>query len=189
MFLGEGICCLWHVSVLPDKRCVASRADPEGLKRSLADSDLHKPRAWPLWGQGNGAGSRARIPTWRRTSRAATGTSTALRWTSRRRRVAVVVKTSMGSHSGVGEFTHFRTYFSGDWDVHWGLTGVLTHGRVKFAAQNLVWQRRLTLLDRLMSRGSGSAWIWQSESAFVHSKQNRIPLVSVNGDLYAQTTG
>ena len=20
--------------------------------------------------------------------------------------------------------THFRTYFSGDWDVHWGLTGV-----------------------------------------------------------------
>ena len=22
---------------------------------------------------------------------------------------------------GVGEFTtHFRTYFSGDWDVHWG---------------------------------------------------------------------
>ena len=27
----------------------------------------------------------------------------------------------MGSHSGVGEFTtHFRTYFSGDWDVHCG---------------------------------------------------------------------
>ena len=27
----------------------------------------------------------------------------------------------MGSHFGVGEFTtHFRTYFSGDWDVHWG---------------------------------------------------------------------
>ena len=26
----------------------------------------------------------------------------------------------MGSHFGVGEFTtHFRTYFSGDWDVHW----------------------------------------------------------------------
>ena len=24
-------------------------------------------------------------------------------------------------HFGVGEFTtHFRTYFSGDWDVHWG---------------------------------------------------------------------
>ena len=24
-------------------------------------------------------------------------------------------------YSGVGEFiTHFRTYFSGDWDVHWG---------------------------------------------------------------------
>ena len=30
------------------------------------------------------------------------------------------VKT-MGSHFGVGEFTtHFRTHFSGDWDVHWG---------------------------------------------------------------------
>ena len=28
---------------------------------------------------------------------------------------------SMGSHFGVGEFTtHFRTYFGGDWDVHWG---------------------------------------------------------------------
>ena len=27
----------------------------------------------------------------------------------------------MGSHFGVGEFTtHFRTYFRGDWDVHWG---------------------------------------------------------------------
>ena len=31
----------------------------------------------------------------------------------------------------VGEFTtHFRTYFSGDWDVHWGVTGILTHGHV-----------------------------------------------------------
>ena len=29
--------------------------------------------------------------------------------------------TPMGSHFGVGEFTtHFRTDFSGDWDVHWG---------------------------------------------------------------------
>ena len=29
--------------------------------------------------------------------------------------------TPMGSHFGVGEFTtRFRTYFSGDWDVHWG---------------------------------------------------------------------
>ena len=34
----------------------------------------------------------------------------------------------MGSHFGVGEFTtHFMTYFSGDWDVHWehGLLTVL----------------------------------------------------------------
>ena len=29
------------------------------------------------------------------------------------------VKTVLGSDFGVGEFTtHFRTYFSGDWDVH-----------------------------------------------------------------------
>ena len=38
--------------------------------------------------------------------------------------MAVVVKTVLGSHFGVGEFTtHFRTYFSGDWDVHWGKRG------------------------------------------------------------------
>ena len=43
--------------------------------------------------------------------------------------MAVVVKTVLGSHFGVGEFTtHFRTNFSGDWDVHWGY-GVLTHGK------------------------------------------------------------
>ena len=31
------------------------------------------------------------------------------------------VKTVLGSHFGIGEFTtHFRTYFSGDWDVHRG---------------------------------------------------------------------
>ena len=36
----------------------------------------------------------------------------------------------MGSHFGVGGFTtHFRTYFSGDCDVHWGY-GLLTHGQV-----------------------------------------------------------
>ena len=37
--------------------------------------------------------------------------------------LAVVVKTVLGSHFGVGEFTtHLRTYFSGDGDVDWGLT-------------------------------------------------------------------
>ena len=36
--------------------------------------------------------------------------------------MAVVVKTVLGSHFGVGEFTtHFRLYFSGDWDVHLGV--------------------------------------------------------------------
>ena len=45
--------------------------------------------------------------------------------------VAVVQNQWDRSHFGVGEFTtHFRTYSSGDWDVHWGLTGVLTHGQV-----------------------------------------------------------
>ena len=39
----------------------------------------------------------------------------------------------MGSHFGVGEFTsHFRTYFSGDWDVHWNY-GSLTHGFLMFS--------------------------------------------------------
>ena len=41
--------------------------------------------------------------------------------------MAVVVKTVLGSHFGIGEFTnHFRTYLSGDWDVHWG------HGHLDF---------------------------------------------------------
>ena len=35
--------------------------------------------------------------------------------------MAVVVKTVLGSHVGVGEFTtHVSRDFSGDWDVHWG---------------------------------------------------------------------
>ena len=42
-----------------------------------------------------------------------------LRW--RETEMAVVVKTVLGSHfGGLGEFTtHLKTYFSGDWDVHW----------------------------------------------------------------------
>ena len=24
-------------------------------------------------------------------------------------------------------------YFSGDWDVHWGLTGILTHGHIRLS--------------------------------------------------------
>ena len=40
---------------------------------------------------------------------------------------------AVGQHQwdlGVGEFTtHFRTYFSGDWDVHRGY-GILTHGHI-----------------------------------------------------------
>ena len=63
--------------------------------------------------------------------------------------MAVVVQTGLGSHFGVGEFTtHFRTYSSGDWDVHWG-HGILTHGHIAveqevlptFASRNpyLVW--------------------------------------------------
>ena len=36
--------------------------------------------------------------------------------------MAVVVKTVLGSHFGVGEFiTYFRLYFSGDWGVHLGV--------------------------------------------------------------------
>ena len=41
-----------------------------------------------------------------------------------------VVKTVLGSHFGVGEFTtHFRTYCRQDRDVHWGY-GILTHGQL-----------------------------------------------------------
>ena len=40
----------------------------------------------------------------------------------------VVVQTVWDPTLGVGEFTtHFRTYFSGDWDVHWGYDLDLTH--------------------------------------------------------------
>ena len=36
----------------------------------------------------------------------------------------------MGSHfRGFRSTAHFRTYFSGDWDVHWG-NGALTHGHL-----------------------------------------------------------
>ena len=47
-----------------------------------------------------------------------------------RNQLAVVVKTVLGSHFGAfGEFTtHFRTYFSGDRDVHWGY-GILTRSQ------------------------------------------------------------
>ena len=42
--------------------------------------------------------------------------------------VAVVVKNVLGSHfGGFGEFTTHKAYLSGDWDVHWGITGLLTH--------------------------------------------------------------
>ena len=34
--------------------------------------------------------------------------------------------------------THFRTYFSGDWDVHWGTIWVLTHSQVNFISHSPV---------------------------------------------------
>ena len=43
-------------------------------------------------------------------------------------------------HFGVGEFTtHFRTYFSGDWDVHWGITGLLTQPYETFHTSRTIW--------------------------------------------------
>ena len=51
----------------------------------------------------------------------------------------MVVKIVLGSHFGVGEFTtHFRTYFSGDWDVDWGTIWILTHGHVLFGLTNAI---------------------------------------------------
>ena len=40
---------------------------------------------------------------------------------------------------GIGEFTtHFRTYFSGDWDVHWGYGLLLvTHGHMPPTQQSI----------------------------------------------------
>ena len=46
--------------------------------------------------------------------------------------MAVVVKTVVVDFMlvGIGEFTtDFRTYFSWEWDVHWGY-GLLTHGHM-----------------------------------------------------------
>ena len=42
--------------------------------------------------------------------------------------MAVAVKTVLVSFWGRC-ITLFRTYFSGDWDVHWGY-GILTHGHM-----------------------------------------------------------
>ena len=43
-----------------------------------------------------------------------------------------------GCGSKPSEFTTlFRTYFSGDWDVHWGLAGILTHGQVSSCDGNI----------------------------------------------------
>ena len=47
--------------------------------------------------------------------------------------MAVVVKTNGIPFWLVGKFTtHFRTYFTGDWDVHRGY-GLLTHGQIGVA--------------------------------------------------------
>ena len=37
---------------------------------------------------------------------------------------------------GIGCTTHFRTYFSGDWDVHWGY-GILTHSQMAVAQDSV----------------------------------------------------
>ena len=37
----------------------------------------------------------------------------------------------MGSHFVIGEFTTHLAYFGWDWDVCWGLSGLLTHGHLK----------------------------------------------------------
>ena len=44
------------------------------------------------------------------------------------------------NHFGVGT-THFRTYFGGDWDVHWGLTGLWTHGHISLSHQSICLRR------------------------------------------------
>ena len=43
-------------------------------------------------------------------------------------------RTPSGTHVAVGQrcTTHFRAYFSGDWDVHWKITGLLTQAMFLF---------------------------------------------------------
>ena len=50
-------------------------------------------------------------------------------WAQKMGHVAVGSK-PMGSHFGIGEFTHFRTYFGGDWMFTRGTIWILTHGHV-----------------------------------------------------------
>ena len=46
-------------------------------------------------------------------------------------KVEMAVGQNQWQHFGVGEFTtHVRTYFSGDWDVHWGY-GILPLGQMR----------------------------------------------------------
>ena len=71
-------------------------------------------------------------------------------------KMAVVVKTVLGSHFGVGGFTtHFRTYFSGDWDVHWGY-GILTHGRMMRHPKTIAKQTGFHLGFTFKSQGDTS---------------------------------
>ena len=56
--------------------------------------------------------------------------------------------------------THFRTYLSGDWDVHWGETGLLTHGqRSKFPSRHRggPWLCGLRVADQRRLLGLGRA--------------------------------
>ena len=48
--------------------------------------------------------------------------------------MSVVVKTKGIPYWLGGESTHFRTYFSGDWDVHRGY-GILTHSQMSHASK------------------------------------------------------
>ena len=66
----------------------------------------------------------------------------------------MVVKAVTGSHFRVGEFTtHFGTYFSGGWDVHW-LYGVLTHGQVVLTLEPKPKSiRRVRSFLQLVARG------------------------------------
>ena len=71
----------------------------------------------------------------------------------------------MGYHFGVGEFTtHFRTYFSGDWDVHWGY-GLLTHGHIaeETGRSPLVTSSNLLVLGSPVERLNRRGWVAPSD--------------------------
>ena len=80
----------------------------------------------------------------------------------------------------VGEFTtHFRTYFSGDWDVHWGY-GILSHGHMRDLKEMLfLWRTELRMPKRWPHMGSedvASVFAWISDASWACPSKVTVPM-------------